>query len=100
MVFYEWPFYREHLCLIPVFWLGGMATHGLLLGGLIGVLLFCMLHGRSFLSTTDTLAVPAAVLLIVPILWAAARRKPAAGVLTGICRRPASRARLMGPGTR
>ena len=49
--------------LIPAFWLGGMATHGLLLGGLIGVLLFCMLHGRSFLSTTDTLAVPAAVLL-------------------------------------
>lgn len=33
VVFYEWPFYREHLHLIPAFWLGGMATHGLLLGG-------------------------------------------------------------------
>ena len=28
----EWPFYREHASLMPAFWLGGMATHGLLIG--------------------------------------------------------------------
>jgi len=63
VVFYEWPFYREHLHLIPAYWLGGMATHGLLFGGLIGILVFVRLHGRSFLSVTDTLAIPAAVIM-------------------------------------
>lgn len=63
VVFYEWPFYREHLHLIPAYWLGGMATHGLLFGGLIGVWVFARLHGRSFLSVTDTLAIPAAVIM-------------------------------------
>ncbi len=36
VVFYEWPFYHEYLHLIPAYWLGGMATYGILLGGLIG----------------------------------------------------------------
>ncbi len=63
VVFYEWPFYREHLYLIPAFWLGGMATHGLLFGGLIGIWWFCRSHGKSFLTMTDTLAVPAAFIL-------------------------------------
>lgn len=63
IVFYEWPFYWEHLRLIPAIWLGGMATHGLLLGGLLGVWLFCRLHDRSFLSVTDRLAIPAAFIL-------------------------------------
>ncbi len=61
--FYEWPFYREHYHLIPAMWLGGMATHGLLFGGLIGVLLFCRLHSKSFLSVMDALAIPAAFIL-------------------------------------
>jgi phosphatidylglycerol:prolipoprotein diacylglycerol transferase len=63
VAFYEWPFYREHSHLIPAFWLGGMATHGLLFGGLIGVWLFCRLHSKSFLSVTDALAIPAAFIL-------------------------------------
>jgi phosphatidylglycerol:prolipoprotein diacylglycerol transferase len=63
VVFYEWPFYREHISVIPAYWLGGMATHGLLFGGLVGVLLFCRIYGRSFLSIADALAIPAACIL-------------------------------------
>lgn len=130
VVFYEWPFYREHLYLIPAFWLGGMATHGLLFGGLAGTWLFCRLYHKSFLQITDALAIPAAFilamgrmgnfidgqivgsvttvwwavkfpdaegfrhpvvlydgmknLLIIPILWYAAKRTLPTGVLTGI----------------
>ena len=63
MAFYEWPFYREHAVLIPAYWLGGMATHGLLFGGLIGVWAFSRLHDKPFLSVTDALAIPAAVIM-------------------------------------
>jgi phosphatidylglycerol:prolipoprotein diacylglycerol transferase len=63
VVFYEWPFYREHPRLIPAFWLGGMATHGLLFGGLIGVWTFARLYRRPFLQITDALAIPAAVIM-------------------------------------
>ena len=63
IVCYEWPFYREHLQLAPAFWLGGMATHGLMLGGLLGVWAFARLHSRSFLEMADLLAIPAAFIL-------------------------------------
>ena len=32
VAFDEWPFYRQHLGLIPAYWLGGMATHGVMIG--------------------------------------------------------------------
>jgi phosphatidylglycerol:prolipoprotein diacylglycerol transferase len=63
VVFYEWPFYRAHPWLIPAYWLGGMATHGLLFGGLAGTWLFCRLNRKSFLAITDALAIPAAFIL-------------------------------------
>jgi phosphatidylglycerol:prolipoprotein diacylglycerol transferase len=63
VIFYEWPFYREHLRLIPAYWLGGMATHGLLLGGLAGIWLFARFHGKSFLEVTDALVIPGAVIM-------------------------------------
>jgi len=63
VVFYEWPFYGEHIQLIPAFWLGGMATHGLLFGGLLGIWLFCRLYHRRFLTITDALAIPSAFIL-------------------------------------
>lgn len=63
VAFYEWPFYREHLHLIPAYWLGGMATHGLLLGAVTAILLFCWKYRKPFLTVTDTLAVPAAFIL-------------------------------------
>ena len=63
VAFYEWPFYREHLHLIPAYWLGGMATHGLLLGGMVVVVLFCHAHRLPVLAITDALAVPTAFIL-------------------------------------
>lgn len=63
VAFYEWPFYREHLHLIPAYWLGGMATHGLLFGGITGSLIFSWKYHRSFLGVTDALSIPAAFIL-------------------------------------
>jgi phosphatidylglycerol:prolipoprotein diacylglycerol transferase len=63
VVFYEWPFYSKHLHLIPACWLGGMATHGLLLGGMVAVVLYCRIHRLPVLVLTDALAVPAAFIL-------------------------------------
>ena len=39
IAFDEWPFYRHHPLLMPAYWLGGMATHGLLLGAAMATLL-------------------------------------------------------------
>lgn len=63
VAFYEWPFYRENPALIPAYWLGGMATHGLLFGGLLGIWLFSRLYRTPFLAITDALSVAAAVIL-------------------------------------
>ncbi|MFH1603420.1 MAG: prolipoprotein diacylglyceryl transferase, partial [Pseudomonadota bacterium] len=63
VIFYELPFYRDHLSLIPAVWIGGMATHGLLFGGLAGTWLFCRLRHQSFFRITDALAIPAAFIL-------------------------------------
>ena len=63
VIFYEWPFYQRHLLLIPAYWIGGMATHGLLLGGLAGTALFCWRRGISLLTVLDALAVPAAFIM-------------------------------------
>ena len=63
IAFDEWPFYREHLHLVPAWWLGGMATHGLLLGGGLGAALFARRHGKPFLLVADALVIPAAFLM-------------------------------------
>jgi phosphatidylglycerol:prolipoprotein diacylglycerol transferase len=63
IAFDEWPFYREHPALIPAFWLGGMATHGLLLGAAAATGFFALRRGKPFLTLADTLAVPGAFLM-------------------------------------
>lgn len=63
VAFDEWPFYREHLALIPWLWLGGMATHGLLLGAAGGVWLFSRWSGKPFMAIADELVIPGAVLM-------------------------------------
>jgi phosphatidylglycerol:prolipoprotein diacylglycerol transferase len=63
IVVYEWPYYREHLSQVFSYWRGGMASHGVLLGGLLGMWLFTRLRGRSFLELADEMAVPAAFLM-------------------------------------
>ena len=59
----DWPFYQDNLRLIPAVWIGGFATHGLIVGGAIGVLAFCLIHARPFREMFDALAIPAAVIL-------------------------------------
>jgi phosphatidylglycerol:prolipoprotein diacylglycerol transferase len=63
IAFDEWPFYREHLHLLPAWWLGGMATHGLLLGGALGAALFARRYAKPFLLVADALVIPAAFLM-------------------------------------
>jgi len=63
IAFDEWPLYRAHPWLTPAFWLGGMATHGLLLGALAGTALFARAYRKPFLELADVLVVPGALLL-------------------------------------
>jgi phosphatidylglycerol:prolipoprotein diacylglycerol transferase len=62
---YEWAFYRQRPWAIPAVWLGGMATHGLLLGGVAAAFLHARRTGRPFLAVTDTVAIPAALFLAI-----------------------------------
>jgi phosphatidylglycerol:prolipoprotein diacylglycerol transferase len=63
IVVYEWPYYREHLSQVLSYWRGGMASHGVLSGGLLGMWLFTRLRGRGFLELADEMAIPAAFLM-------------------------------------
>lgn len=63
VVFYEWPFYSAHPSLMPAVWIGGMSTHGLLLGAAVGTWLFCRMRGRGFLTIADELVIPGAFLM-------------------------------------
>jgi phosphatidylglycerol:prolipoprotein diacylglycerol transferase len=63
VVFYEWSYYSVHTSQIFWVWLGGMSTHGILLGGTLGTLLFCRIHRMNFLHLADELAVPAAFIM-------------------------------------
>jgi phosphatidylglycerol---prolipoprotein diacylglyceryl transferase len=63
VVFYEWPYYHAHPVQIPALWIGGMSTHGLLLGGFVALGLFSWIEHRSFLGLTDVIVVPAALIM-------------------------------------
>ncbi len=63
VAFDEWPFYRQNLRLIPAYWLGGMATHGLMLGAAAAVVAFSLAYKKSFLALADELAIPGAFLM-------------------------------------
>ena len=52
-----------HLALVPALWIGGMATHGLIIGGFAGVALFCLLRRKPLLVMVDAMAIPAALIL-------------------------------------
>lgn len=60
---HEWTFYRRHLSLIPAIWLGGMATHGLLAGGCLGVLGYCAWRRLPFRTMLDALAISASLIM-------------------------------------
>lgn len=63
VMFDEWPFYSTHPGYIPAIWLGGMATHGLLLGAAVGTVLFAFIHHKPLLELADALVVPGAFLM-------------------------------------
>jgi phosphatidylglycerol:prolipoprotein diacylglycerol transferase len=60
---YELGYYREHPLHALNWWVGGMASHGVMLGGVVGVLLFCRFRRKPFLVAADELTVPAAFLM-------------------------------------
>ena len=60
-VFYAWPFYQDNLLDIFKVWQGGLALHGDLIGGAIGLALFCWRHKIKFLKLAD-LIVPGVAL--------------------------------------
>jgi len=62
---YEFGYYAEHPWQTLNWWRGGLASHGVLLGGFLCVLAFSRLRGQPLLKVTDSLAVPAAFLLAV-----------------------------------
>ena len=61
--FDEWSFYSRHPAFLPRYWLGGMATHGLLIGAAAGTWLFAVVFKKPFLQLADALAVPGAFLM-------------------------------------
>lgn len=63
VIFYEWSYYRHHLLQISAIWLGGMSTHGVLLGVVVATLLFCWLHGKELLMIGDQLVIPGSYLM-------------------------------------
>ena len=60
---YEPGYYRAHPLRALDWWAGGMASHGVMLGGTIGAFLFTRLRRKPFLVTADELTVPAAFLM-------------------------------------
>jgi len=63
VAFDEWPFYREHPGLIPAYWLGGMASHGVMLGAAVSAFAFSLLYEKSLLHLADAIVIPGAFLM-------------------------------------
>ena len=63
IAFDEWAFYQQHPGLIPAYWLGGMATHGLLIGAAVATALFAVVWQKPFLRLADALVIPGALLM-------------------------------------
>lgn len=63
IVFYEWSYYLQHPSQVLSYWRGGMSSHGVLLGGTLGIWLFSRWRGRSFLEIVDEVVIPAAILM-------------------------------------
>lgn len=57
VLFYEWPYYRFHPSDIPKVWLGGLSSHGALVG--IFVAVFCFVKRYRFNSSFQSLNIGA-----------------------------------------
>jgi phosphatidylglycerol---prolipoprotein diacylglyceryl transferase len=60
---YEWGYYREHWVRLLSFWEGGMATHGVLPGAVVGTALYCWIRNKSFFQVADEFVIPGAVIM-------------------------------------
>lgn len=60
---YHWEYYHNHLNELFNCWQGGMASHGVLLGGLISILIYSRWRNISFRRLADEIAIPAVLLL-------------------------------------
>jgi phosphatidylglycerol:prolipoprotein diacylglycerol transferase len=60
VVVYEWGWYSNHISQIPMIWKGGMATHGLLLGSIIGAVIISTVLETPLLKLLDIISVAAA----------------------------------------
>ncbi len=63
IVFYEWSYYTQHPSQVFSYWRGGMASHGILLGGTLGIWFFSRLRGKPFLEIADEMAIPGAFIM-------------------------------------
>jgi phosphatidylglycerol:prolipoprotein diacylglycerol transferase len=63
VIFYEWEYYGTNRLHILWIWLGGMSTHGILLGGTVGLWVFCKLSHKSFLDLADQIVIPASMIM-------------------------------------
>ncbi len=63
VAFDEWPFYQAHLALIPAYWLGGLASHGVLLGATGAVTCFALLYRKRLLVLFDAVVIPGSFLM-------------------------------------
>ena len=63
VIFYEWPYYSNHLWHVAAIWLGGMSTHGVLLGAVASLWLFCRVSKKKFLPIADELAIAGAYVM-------------------------------------
>ncbi|MFY0691483.1 MAG: prolipoprotein diacylglyceryl transferase [Paracoccaceae bacterium] len=62
---YEFAYYRDHPWAALNWWAGGMASHGVLLGGLAATVIFARARGIPLLVLLDEIVVPGAFLLAV-----------------------------------
>jgi phosphatidylglycerol:prolipoprotein diacylglycerol transferase len=63
VAFDEWPLFRERPELVPAIWLGGFATHGLLIGAAAATAWFARRYGKPLLELADALVIPGALLM-------------------------------------
>lgn len=52
-VLLRFEYYRNNLLDIPAVWKGGLAIHGGIIGGLIGIMIFSKIKKKSFFALTD-----------------------------------------------
>lgn len=56
-VIYAWALYKDNLWDILKIWQGGLAIHGIIIGGFVATLIYCKIKKHNFWQISDLLAV-------------------------------------------